>query len=253
MRKILTAVAAVAIAAAVLAGVQTRAATTGAFDDAQEKAIQEIVRSYLLANPELLEEVIGELQKRREAEAAVARQEYLRELYKPDSKYGRYGMSDGDVVIVEFMDYNCPYCRKAYATLRELSEKGGIEVRFVEFPVLGPASILASQAAIAAEKQGKYVEFHDAMMGLNERIESEDTIFNVAKKVGLDIEQLKKDMEAPETEALIQENLQLGEKLGVQGTPAIFVGDTFIPGAPENLKEELEEAITDTRASCTVC
>ncbi len=253
MKKVLTAMAATAIAAVMFAGAQTSAATTDAFDDAQEKAIQEIVRSYLLANPELLEEVIGELQKKREAEAAVARQEHLRELYKPDSKYARFAMSDGDVVVVEFMDYNCPFCRRAYSELRDLSKKGGIEVRFIEFPVLGPASILASQAAVAAQKQGKYVEFHDALMSLNERIEGEEAIMKLAKQVGLDIDQLKKDMEAPETEALIQENLQLGETLGVQGTPAIFVGDTFIPGAPENLTEELEQAIADTRESCRTC
>lgn len=253
MKKILTAVAAAAIAAAAFAAVQTRAATTSVFDDAQEQAIQEIVRSYLLANPELLEEVIGELQKKREAEAAAARQQYLRELYKPESKYARYGMSDGETVVIEFMDYNCPFCRRAYSALREISEAGGVEVRFVEFPVLGPMSILAAQAAIAAEKQGKYVEFHDALMSLNERIESEDIIFRTAEDVGLDIDQLKKDMAAPETGALIEENLQLGEQLGVQGTPAIFVGDTFIPGAPENLKEELERAVADARENCTVC
>ncbi len=254
MKKILIAasVAAMLVGAAFTAG-QSHAASTDAFDDAQEQAIQKIIRSYLLENPVILEEVIEALRNKREAEAAVARQEHLRELYKPESKYGRYGMSDGDVVIVEFMDYNCPFCRTAYNTLREISQQGGIEVRFIEFPVLGPMSIRASQAAIAAERQGKYVEFHDALMSLTDRIENEEILFSTAEKVGLDVEQLKKDMADPEIDALIEENLQLAEKLDVQGTPAIFVGDTFIPGAPQNLREELEQAIAETRKSCMSC
>ncbi|RIA55473.1 DsbA family protein [Dichotomicrobium thermohalophilum] len=246
-------IAAAVLAVSTLFTIQPRAATTDQFNDEQEKAIQEIVRSYLLKNPELLEEVIAELQKKREAEAAVARQEYLRELYSADSKYKRFSMGKGDVVVVEFMDYNCPFCRKAYATLRDLMDETDIEVRLIEFPVLGPGSTVASQAALAAEKQGKYVEFHDALMSLSQRIENEETIFKVAEEVGLDVDQLKTDMQDPEINALIDENLQLADALGVQGTPAFFVGDTSIPGAPENLRDELITAIAEAREGCAAC
>lgn len=251
MKKLVIAAGVMAIAAVFT--VQPRAATTDQFDAAQEEAIQEIVRSYLLENPGLLEEVIAELQKQREAEAAVARQDFLRDLYSADSKYKRFGMGEGDVVVVEFMDYNCPFCRTAYSVLSELAPEADIEVRFIEFPVLGPGSTLASQAALAAEKQGKYMELHDALMGLTQRIESEDVIFKTAEEVGLDVEQLKQDMQAPEIAEMIDENLQLADALGVQGTPAFFVGDSAIPGAPENLRDELIEAIAEAREGCTVC
>lgn len=251
MQKLL--IAAGLLAVSVLFVAQPRAAAAEPFNDEQEKAIEEIVRSYLLENPELLEEVIGELRKKREEEAAVARQDYLRELYKADSPYKRFSMGEGDVVVVEFMDYNCPFCRQAYEIVRDLTDETDIEVRFIEFPVLGPASTVASRAALAAEKQGKYIAFHDALMGLSGRIENEDTVFRVAEEVGLDVEQLKKDMEAPEINAMIDENLQLADALGVQGTPAFFIGDTAIPGAPENLRDELITAIAEAREGCAAC
>jgi protein-disulfide isomerase len=251
MKKVV--IAAAVLAASALFAVQPRAASTDQFNDQQEKAIEEIVRSYLLKNPEILEEVIAELQKKRESEAAVARQKYLRDLYSADSKYKRFSMGEGDVVVVEFMDYNCPFCRKAYSVLNDLSKETDIEVRFIEFPVLGPMSTVASQAALAAEKQGKYVEFHDAMMQISDRINNEQKVFDIAEEVGLDLDQLKNDMQDPEINAMIDENLQLADALGVQGTPAFFVGDTSIPGAPENLRDELITAIAEAREGCAAC
>jgi len=241
------------VAATMLVALQPRPAAAEVFNDEQEKAIESIVRSYLLANPELLEEVIEELRKKREAEAAVARQEYLRDLYKPESKYARYSMGEGDVVVIEFMDYNCPFCRKAYSTLRDLHEEADIEVRFIEFPVLGPMSTVASQAALAAEKQGKYIEFHDALMALEDRINDEETVFATAEEVGLDVAQLKQDMQAPEINQMIEENLQLADNLGVQGTPEIFVGDNAISGAPQDLRDQLIRYIAEAREGCATC
>lgn len=251
MKKVV--IAAAVLAASALFAVESRAASTDQFTDEQETAIEEIVRSYLLKNPEILEEVIAELQKKREAEAAVARQKYLRDLYSADSKYKRFSMGEGDVVVVEFMDYNCPFCRKAYSVLNDLTKETDIEVRFIEFPVLGPMSTVASRAALAAEKQGKYVEFHDAMMQLSDRINNEQQVFDIAKEIGLDLDQLKKDMQDPEINAMIDENLQLADALGVQGTPAFFVGDASIPGAPENLRDELITAIAEAREGCAAC
>lgn len=251
MTRILVAVA--ALVACVFAAPESRAASTGAFNDEQERAIEQIIRRYLLANPELLEEVIAELRKKREAEAEVARRQYLGELYSPESKYANYSMGEGDVVVVEFMDYNCPYCRKAYEVLRDLSKDSDIQVRFVEFPVLGPMSTTAAQAALAAQNQGKYAAFHDALMSISDRIESRDQILSTAKKVGLDIDKLEKDMQDPEILALIDDNLKLAEQLGVQGTPAFFVGDTVIPGAPDNLEETLRQAIAKAKESCATC
>lgn len=225
-------------------------ADVAVFDDKQQRAIEDIVRNYLLKNPTLLEEVIEALRAQKEQEAAVERKEVLSKLYAQKSPYG---VGEGDVTIIEFMDYNCPYCRRAFQDVMKVVNKDkNVGVRFIEFPVLGPDSTTAAKAAIAAEKQGKYFELHSAMISAPGRL-NEAQIFKLAEKVGLDVERLKKDMEAPEVEQLIQENLQLGDSMGIQGTPAFFVGETFIPGAPENLGEVLAEAVAATRKNCSVC
>lgn len=226
-------------------------AYSAVFDDKQQKAIEDIVRNYLLKNPGLLEEVIDALRSQKEAEAAESRKEQLSKLYGSKSPFVH---GKGDVTVIEFMDYNCPYCRRAFLNMMKVVEKDKkVGIRFVEFPVLGPESLLASKAAIAAEKQGKYFEFHRALITSPGRVDK-DSVFELAKKVGLDVEKLKKDMESPEVQALIDSNLQLGESMGIQGTPAFFVGETFIPGAPENLEDVLREAIAATRKNgCSVC
>ncbi len=254
MRRLALATAGLVLLAATATG-QFRAYAASPFDESQQKAIQEIVRSYLIENPGVLEEVIEALRAQKEIEATEARQTHLSTLYGPQSPYADYGFGTGDVVIVEFMDYNCPYCRKAYADLREFADADkNVVVRFVEFPVLGPSSLTASRAAIAARQQGKYMEFHDAMMRSSVRFEDEASVFAVAEQVGIDIEQLKKDMEAPEVDAFIESNIELAESIGVQGTPAFLVGDVLIPGAPENLTQEVAQAVTKTREEgCAAC
>jgi len=244
------------VSVAALAGfilLQPQGDRASRFDAKQEQAIESIVRSYLIENPEIMEEVFAELDKKRESEAAIARRPYLEELYKPASKYDRFSMGDGEIVLVEFMDYNCSACRNAYSILSEFADQENVEVRFVELPILGPMSIVAAQAAIAAEKQGKYTEFHDALMRYSDRLDSREQIMGFAEEVGLDLEQLKTDMDAPETQAIVEENLQLANSLGVRGTPAFFVGDTAIPGVPPDLREQLETAIAEAQENCISC
>lgn len=251
MKKLLIATGVLLISA--VFAIQPRAASTDQFNDEQEKAIESIVRSYLLKNPELLEEVIAELQTKRESEAAIARRPHLEDLYDPTSRYDRFSIGDGEIIVVEFMDYNCGACRQAYSILSEISEQDDVEVRFAEFPILGPMSVVASQAAIASANQDKYAEFHDALMRHPGRIDSRELIMSIAKEVGLDMEQLKADMEAPETQELIEKHLKLADTIGVQGTPAIFVGDTIIPGVPPDLRERLQAAVAEARENCATC
>jgi protein-disulfide isomerase len=227
------------------------AAESGAFDAAQKEAIRAIVKEYLLEQPEILREAIGELNKRQEMAAEEERKKALASLYKEETPFST---GDGKVTVVEFFDYNCGYCRKAFQNLVDLSkQEKDVRVVFVEFPILSEESRLASQAAIASAKQNKYFEFHQALMAHSGRID-ETVIFAEAKKVGMDVDKLKADMKAPEVDALIEKNLQLGTAMGVQGTPAIFVGDQAIPGAPEDLTKILAAAVTGIREKgCSIC
>ena len=110
--------------------------------------------------------------------------------------------------------------------------KSDSKLRFVfkEFPILGPASVVASKAALAARAQGKYLEFHNALMSQRGQLD-EGVIMRLAKSVGLDTDRLKKDMESAEVTGAIAKNQQLAEELGIRGTPAFIIGDELVPGA----------------------
>jgi protein-disulfide isomerase len=227
------------------------AAETEVFDAKQKDAIRAIMKEYLLQQPEILREAIAELNKRQEVAAEGERKKALASLYKDASPFST---GDGKVTVVEFFDYNCGYCRKAFSNLVGLTkDEKDVRVVFVEFPILSEESRLASQAAIAATKQNKYFEFHRALMEHNGPVK-EDIIFKTAADVGLDVEKLKADMNAPDVNEQIEKNLQLGTAMGVQGTPAIFVGDQAIPGAPEDLTRILKTAVSGIREKgCSIC
>jgi protein-disulfide isomerase len=240
----------VAMISAVLA-VSASQAQDASFDKKQTEAIEGIVRNYLLKNPEVLREAIGELNKRQEAEAAEKRKGALASLYKQDSPFVA---GSGKLTVVEFFDYNCGYCRQAFDEVIKLTDaEKDVRVVFIEFPILSEESRKASEAAIAAAKQNKYFEFHRALMA-KPGPATEEKALKVASEIGLDVEKLKKDMASPETAELIEKNLNLGTSIGVQGTPAFFVGDESIPGAPENLKQILSQAVDQVRSKgCSVC
>jgi protein-disulfide isomerase len=224
---------------------------TAPFDATQKEAIRTIVKEYLLEQPEILREVIAELNRRQEEAAIKERQKALSSLYKEETPFST---GDGKITLVEFFDYNCGYCRKAFENVLNLTkEENDVRVVFVEFPILSEDSRVASQAAIASTKQNKYFEFHTALMRHNGPVTSE-AVFKIAADVGLNVEKLKTDMKAPEVDALIEKNLQLGTAMGVQGTPAMFIGDEAIPGAPQDLRSILKTAVANIREKgCSVC
>ena len=250
----------IAVAAALMIGavaitVSSHAQDKPAIDAAQKEEIRKIVKEYLLEQPEVLQEAIEILNQRmaektaKQQKAAMA--EHLAPLYKDKTPFS-YG--DGKVTVVEFFDYNCPYCGKAFDDLGQLAQEDkDIRLVFVEFPILSKESLIASQAAIAASKQNKYWEFHQALMKHRGR-KTEEIIFATAKEVGLDIEKLKADMKAPEVEEIIKKNRALADAMGVEATPYVFVGDEVIPGAPEDFKAQLQAAIGNVRnKGCSIC
>jgi protein-disulfide isomerase len=201
---------------------------------AQLDEFEQRVRDYLLNNPEVLLEAMEVLQERQrvaEAEivqkAIVARRDEI--LNDPTAPVG--GNEAGDVTLVEFFDYNCPYCRRVAPTVARLEKADpGLRVVYKEFPILGPGSDFAARAALASQRQGKYFAFHNALMQADGNV-TEETVIEIAREVGLDTERLGADMQDPAIDAAIARNRQLASALGINGTPAFVIGDHIVPGA----------------------
>jgi len=226
------------------------------FSAMQKKEIESIIKDYLINNPEVLMEaqnaLEAKLDKVQSERMALAIKENAPELYRPAAS--PMINAKGDVPLIEFFDYNCGYCKKAFPEILQLLDKDkNLRVIFKEFPILAKGSEEASRVALAAKMQGKYWEFHRAMLQ-NQGPANEASALRVAEKLGLDMARLKKDMALPEVQQEIDATRALANKMGIQGTPHFIVGDKIIPGAPENLLELLAKHAADVRKEgCKVC
>src|ERR1700704_2809981 len=192
------------------------------FSPPQRGEIERIIRDYLLAHPELLEEVSSELDKRKqlaEAEKAKTAIKNHSEALFNSARQVTVGNAQGDVTLVEFFDYNCGYCKRALLDLTQIM-KGDPKLRVVlkEFPVLGPGSVEAAQVAAAVRMQDrtgkKYLEFHQKLLGGRGQADRARALA-VAKEVGLDMARLEKDMASEEVRVSLEESMQLADKLGL--------------------------------------
>jgi protein-disulfide isomerase len=195
------------------------------------------VRAYILKNPDVILEALQLIERREQAAQGdeikrliIARRNEIFD--DPASPVG--GNPQGDITVVEFFDYNCPYCRRVAPMLAE-AEKADPGLRFVykEWPILGPNSTFAALAALAAVKQGKYVAFHKAMMGAS-GVVNEGKVIEIAKAAALDVARLKKDMDDPEIKAMIERNHALAAALRITGTPSFVIGDQVVRGAVDS-------------------
>jgi protein-disulfide isomerase len=216
----------------------------------QEERMGEILRTYLLKHPEIIEEAMQALRERRAAEAAAKTAQALKEhrdelLADPMSPVA--GDPDGKVTVVEFFDYNCSYCRAAGPVVTELLQ-GNSDVRFVykEFPTLAASSRFAAQAALAARRQSAelYTVFHDSLMKATGRL-SEDGVVQIAREAGVDVDRMRADMEDPAINKSIDGNIELARAIGVTGTPTFIIGDAILVGAKP--LQQIESAIADAR------
>ena len=205
-------------------------------DATRRQEIETIVREYLRAHPEVVAEALQEFERREQEaqrqQAAEAIRAHLAELTQdPGSPVG--GNAQGRVTIVEFFDYQCGYCKREVAELAKLLQ-GDPDIRLVykDLPILGPASVFAARAALAAQKQGKHEALHAALMATNESL-TEDGVLQLATQVGLDRARLEKDMADPSVAKTLERNFQLQRALNIQGTPALVVGTELIPGAAD--------------------
>ena len=201
---------------------------------AQVEAVERIIHDYLLSHPEvLIESLHSALEKEKQQSGARAHDALIArksELFEdPMAPIG--GNAKGDVTIVEFFDYRCPYCKQVEPSLDALlREDERLRVVYKEWPILGKDSVYASRVALAAVKQGKYDVFHSAMMATQGQI-NEEVILKVANSVGLDVAKIKADMNTAEIEDILTRNKNLAEALGIHGTPAWVIGDEMIAGA----------------------
>jgi protein-disulfide isomerase len=213
-------------------------ASAQSFSDGQRGDIEKIVRSYLIAHPEVLEEAMTELSKRQTAaeaekhEASVAKNA---ETIFNSPRGVTLGNKDGDVTFVEFFDYNCGYCKKAMSDMVELMGKDPkLKVVLKEFPVLGQGSVEAAQVAVAVRMQDKsgkkYLEFHQKLLGGRGQADKTRALA-VAKEIGLDMTRLEKYLKSDEVTASIAESMKLAEALGLNGTPSYVIGNDVVVGA----------------------
>ncbi len=214
-----------------------------------KQAIEDIVRDYILSNPEIVIEALQTYQAKRDAAELQAKVDAIatfREDLINDPASPFVGNPEGDVVMVEFFDYRCPYCRRVAGVLEQaLEEDPGVKLIFKEFPILGEQSIQGARAALAAEKQGKYKAFHFALMEKPGDM-SRAHIMATAEQAGLDTTRLAVDMESKDIDDALRRNYELAERLGINGTPALVVGETLVPGAFD--KEALLRIIAEARA-----
>jgi len=200
------------------------------------QAIEQIIHDYLMAHPEVVIESLRAGDARiKEHEAEQIRAQIVKhqdELVR-DAKSPVGGNPAGDVTIVEFFDYRCPYCKQVEPALDALlKEDSRIRIVYKEFPILGPQSLIATQVALAALKQSpqKYARLHAALMSAKGEL-SQDSILKAAEGAGLDIAKIKADMNGKDIDALIKHNYDLAEALNIRGTPAFVVGSAMSPGA----------------------
>ncbi len=159
------------------------------------------------------------------------------------------GNPKGDVTIVAYSDYNCPYCRKIDPVLHKVArDDGRIRLVFKDWPILGKASVHAARLALAAKYQGKYAEAHTALISAPGRL-SEANIAGVLARAGIDVERANRDLAArgKEIDALLARNNEQATALGFRGTPAFIVGKFRVPGALD--EENFKKAIADSRAA----
>jgi protein-disulfide isomerase len=197
--------------------------------------VEQVVRNYLLENPEILIEMQQRLETNEEAARQQAREAALAKvgparLVDPMVAFTE-GPADAKVTVVEFFDYQCGYCKASLPAMKAaLAKHPNVRFSFVEYPILSEQSLVAARAAVAARRQpGKYIPFHLALMETTGDL-PEERIFSIAEMTGIDVIKLRLDMEDPSVLESLQASRALAEELGVDGTPSFLINDKFHVG-----------------------
>jgi protein-disulfide isomerase len=246
------------LSAAAVALIGIAAAPAAEISAAQRGEIETIVREYIVSHPEVLQEAMVELEKRQSAAEAEKHKAGVRDNAKAlfnSPNQVVLGNPKGDVTMVEFFDYNCGYCKRAMGDMLTLLKTDPhLKVVLKEFPVLGPGSVEAAKVAVAVRMQDKtgkkYLEFHTKLLGGRGEANGARALA-VAKEVGLDMNQLQKDMASDEVKTTLNEDFKLAEALGLNGTPSYVVGQNVVVGAVG--LDALKEKINTSRCGKADC
>jgi protein-disulfide isomerase len=223
--------------------------TPSLFSAEEQDELRRLVREYLIANPEVIEEAVFALQDKRDAEQAAERRAAIASLQDQlynDPRDFAVGPVDAPVQIVEFFDYNCSFCRRSAPWVKELLETHGDNVRFVfkETPIFADrseSSSVGAKAAVAAIAEGRYLDLHFAMMEASGTIPVSQ-VQRYAQDAGLNWRRLQPTMDAPETAAHLEDGLNLLDAIGATGTPAFVVNGEMVAGADFEQLDALVEA-----------
>jgi protein-disulfide isomerase len=221
------------------------------FSAPQKSEIEKIVREYLIAHPEVLQEAMAEFEKRQAVadsdRVKGAVKEHARDIFS-SSRQVVLGNPQGNVTMVEFFDYNCGYCKRAMTDMLTLLKNDpNLRVVLKEFPVLGPGSVDAAKVAAAVRMQDKsgkkYLDFHQRLLGGRGQADK-DRALAAAKDAGLDVARIEKDMSGDEVKASLAESFKIAEALGLNGTPSYVIGEDVVIGAVglDALKEKINSA-----------
>jgi protein-disulfide isomerase len=252
---VVAAVVAALVTAATIANVWRLAPGAVNVSSFDEKRIIKVVRDYLTKNPDILVEMTNELDKRQAAEQAEKQQKVISDnaeaIFRSPLAHVA-GNPNGDVSVVEFFDYNCGFCKRALPDVVKLAQNDN-KVRLVlkELPIFGEESEGAAKVALASAKQGKYFEIYQKLFTEPGKADK-DKALRIAGELGLDKAQLEKDIQDPEIQKSLDEAKELANKLGLQGTPLFLIGDRSIPGAPDDLYDQLTKNVAEVREKgCT--
>jgi protein-disulfide isomerase len=233
--------------AALLTLLASPAAAQG-FSEEQRREIVDILRRALAEDPTILRDAFSAMERSAQNERAAAQRAAIREnegalLRNPEDAVR--GNPRGDVTIVEFFDLRCPFCKRLAPEMAAFLQRDrNVRLVMKELPILGPGSVTAARALIAAQRQGRYGEFYDALMALR----GEPTIEAMraeARRIGLDWGRIEREMEEPAITRRIERNIELARRLNVEGTPALVIGETLLPGAVD--AAALEAAVSQLR------
>jgi protein-disulfide isomerase len=230
-------------------------ASAETFNDAQKAEMGEIIRGYLMEHPEILREMAAKLEANdklaEENQRGKALLTFKNDIFKTAAD-PTIGNPKGDVTVVEFMDYNCGWCKKSMSEVSTLLKADtNLKVVFKEFPIFGEHSEYAARAALAAQNQGKYWELHQALFSQEGQVTT-DIVNQLAEGLGLDMTKLKTDIESPEIGVRIAANMQLGKDLAINGTPAFIIDDKVYGGYLP--LDGMNDAVTAVRANgCKLC
>lgn len=224
------------------------------FSEAQEQEIGELVRAYLMENPEVIIEAVNVYSERERIAAAeqtrVAALSNLDQLLDPETAYvSGKDVSKAKVAVIELFDYHCGFCKRAVGLVKDMTEEDeDIKVVFRELPILRPESETAAQMALAAREQGKFLELHFALMEAPGLL-TKERIKDIAKEQGIDVKKLEAAAKKPEINFAIETNLSMAQQLGVEGTPAFIIASLngeyleVIEGfRPDEVLAKIEEA-----------